>query len=81
MPPHETRDYRLKVLEKQIEALENRLKSEYLNKYQLMSEYLSREENLRAIREQRQERREWPVIIGGAVIAACTLANLILQLH
>lgn len=79
--------YRIGLLETALEQLRSNdigqlraeLHTDYLNKYQLQNEYLSRMENQRYIEATQKRKREWPVIAAGLLVACASVGSLILQ--
>jgi hypothetical protein len=65
---------------KELEALRRTLKDEYLNKYQLMNEYITRKDNENHILRNARERREWPVIVAGVVVSLTSIISLIVEI-
>lgn len=63
----------------EIGELRDELHNRYLDKYQLMSEYLSRKENERALEKAARSKREWPVILAGVCVALTSISSLLLQ--
>ena len=73
--------------DKALKELREELHGEYLNKYQLMTEFVTRKDNENQILRRKAEleseqrtRREWPVILAGAAVAATSVVSLIIQL-
>lgn len=60
-------------LKQEIRNLREELTKNYITKYEIMAEYLSRKENEQMIDKASQRKREWPVIVAGAVVSLVTL--------
>jgi hypothetical protein len=74
------------IRNKELESLRTDLRKDYLNKYQLMNEFITRKENENLVLKRNAElenagkiRREWPLIIGGCVVGISSVVSVILQ--
>jgi hypothetical protein len=72
--PEDIRLYRIEQLELQLAQLRLELHDEYLDRSQMMNEYVPRAEHLR----HAQQRREWPVIAATVAMAVTSLANILI---
>lgn len=79
MDETELKTYRLERVEKDLKDIRDEIHNQYLNKYQLMTEYITRLENEKTIERASRNKREWPVIAGAVVVAFASLGSLILQ--
>lgn len=75
--PEDLRLYRIELLEQGLNTLRMELHDEYLDRAQMMNEYVPRAEHLR----HRSERREWPLIVATVTMAATSIANIVLVVH
>lgn len=65
--------------DKDLADIRQELRTRYMDKYQMMSEYISRKENEAYLEKASQLKREWPVILAGVVVGICAVAGVILQ--
>lgn len=65
--------------DKDLADIRQELRTRYMDKYQMMSEYISRKENEAYLQKASQLKREWPVIVAGVVVGICAVAGVILQ--
>lgn len=69
--------YRIERLEQLLAELRLELRDEYLDRAQMMNEYIPRSEHLR----HQQQRREWPVIAATVVMGLTSLVGILEQAH
>lgn len=79
--------YRVSQLEDRVSALAQHLEADYIDKYQLQAEYLSRLENERVMekagakRDRKLSRRDSVLlVIGGAAVALTSVGSFILSI-
>lgn len=65
--------------DKELAEIRQELRTRYMDKYQMMNEYISRKENEKYLEKVSQLKREWPVIVAGVVVGICAVAGVILQ--
>ena len=70
--PDDMRLYRIELLEQGLAQLRMELREEYLDRAQLMNEYMPRAEHLR----RQEERRQWPLVLATVAMALTSVANL-----
>jgi hypothetical protein len=71
--------FRIEKLEGGVDDLREELHIRYLDKYQTMNEYLSRRENEKYLDKMVEQKRQWPIVVGGVVVAASSVVSVILQ--
>lgn len=68
--------YRIELLEQSLGQLRQELREEYLDRAQMLNEYIPRAEHLR----HQEERRQWPVVGATIAMTLTSIGNLILAI-
>lgn len=73
MPESEILAFRLAQLESDHKALREELHTDYLDRHQVMNEYVPRAEHQR----HAATRREWPIMLAALTTTVCSIATLV----